>query len=317
MRGVTATVVVPSYQRPVALRRCLEAVAAQLRAPDQVVVALHEDDAASRALVEEFRDRLPVEWATASDRRAVSIMDAGARRATGEIVAFTDDDAEPRPEWLGSLLERYAADDIGGVGGRDLMRDGGSPVEGSAEVVGAVQWFGRVIHNHHLGTGEAREVDVLKGVNMSLRRDLWRFDPLLRGRGMQLHWELELCLRARRDGWRLLYDPRIVVDHNRAPRVDEDPRSELTASSVTDWAHNELYAVLKWSPWWRRAAALAYGFLVGNRNGPGPLLIPERIARERDVRGVLRRARAGGRGRLLALRTLRAGRRSPAPLPRR
>ena len=310
MRGVTTTVVVPSYQRPGALRRCLEALAAQVHAPDQVVVALQEDDAASRTVVEELSGQLPVEWATTPDRRAVSIMDAGARRASGEIVAFTDDDAEPRPEWLGSLLDRYTSDDIGGVGGRDLMRDSGSLVEGTAEVVGVVQWFGRVIHNHHLGAGEAREVDVLKGVNMSLRRELWRFDPLLRGKGMQLHWELELCLRARREGWRLLYDPRIVVDHHRAPRVDEDPRSELTSSSVADWVHNELYAVLKWSPWWRRAASLVYAFLVGNRNAPGPLLIPERLARERGVVGVFRRAGAGARGRLLALRTWRAARRS-------
>jgi GT2 family glycosyltransferase len=311
MRGVSVTVVVPSYGRPSALRRCLESLTAQTRPPDQVVVALQEDDAASLAVVDELRARLPAEAAATGDRRAVAIMEAGAARATGEIVAFTDDDAAPRPDWLAALLDRYSSGDIGGVGGRDLIHEPGW-AEADADVVGVVQWFGRVIHDHHRGTGPVRDVDVLKGVNMSMRRELWRFEHRLRGPGMQLHWELDLCLRARSEGWRLRYDPAIVVDHHRAPRVDEDPRSELTSASVTDWVHNELYAVLRWSTRRRRVAAVVYAFAVGNRNAPGPLLIPERLARERDLREVLRRARAGARGRLLALRTLRDARRRSA-----
>jgi hypothetical protein len=106
-----------------------------------------------------------------------------------------------------------------------------------------------------------------------------------------------------------VYDPGIVVDHYPASRVQEDPREELTSASVTDWVHNQLYAILKWSPWWRRAAAIAYGFLVGQRNAPGLMLIPERVAGERDLQEVLRRARAGMRGRVLALRSARAYRR--------
>ena len=313
MRGVSVTVVVPSYRRPSALRRCLEALAAQTHPPDQVVVALQEDDAASAAVVAELRGRLPLVTATTADRRAVAIMAAGVEPATGEIVAFTDDDAAPRPGWLAALLELYTSADVGGVGGRDLVHEPGAAPEPPARVVGVVQWFGRVIHNHHRGTGPVRDVDVLKGVNMSMRRELWRFEERLRGRGMQLHWELDLCLRARREGWRLRYDPAIVVDHHRAPRVDEDPRSELTSTSVTDWVHNELYAVVRWSPWWRRVVAVAYAFAVGNRNAPGPLLLPERIARESDVGEVLRRARAGARGRVLALRTVRDARRAQAP----
>jgi hypothetical protein len=45
-----------------------------------------------------------------------------------------------------------------------------------------------LIGNHHLGVGEPREVDVLKGVNMSYRRtaiaDI-HFDERMRGTGAQ------------------------------------------------------------------------------------------------------------------------------------
>jgi GT2 family glycosyltransferase len=267
-------------------------------------VALHEDDAASVAIVEQLGERLPVEWVGVPDRRVVPIMQAGVRSATGDVVAMTDDDAAPHPDWVARLLEHYASAEVGGVGGRDVMREAGRLYEGGrSDRVGIVQWFGRVIGQHHAGTGPPRDVDVLKGVNMSLRRELWRLDGSLRGKGMQLHWELELCLHARHDGWRLVYDPQILVDHDRAPRVEEDPRLELTSDSVADWTHNELYAVIRWSPMWRRAAALAYAFLVGQRYAPGPLLVPERLARERSLRAVLRRAAAAMRGRALAVRS--------------
>jgi hypothetical protein len=247
---------------------------------------------------------------TFSDRRETNVRETSVRAATGDVVATTDDDGEPRPDWLAAVLSRYSHDDVGGVGGRDLMRDDGAVVGGTARRVGVLQPFGRVIGNHHIGTGPARDVDVLKGVNMSMRRELWRFDRSLRGEGTQPHWELDLCLRARREGWRLIYDPGIVVDHHRAPRVGEEARSALTTRSLIDWVHNELYAVLKWAPARRRAVAIAYALLVGQRNTPGPLLIPERLVRERDVGEVLRRSRAGARARLLALRNARAYRRA-------
>lgn len=305
---MTVTVVVPSYRRPDALRACLAALAAQSRAPDQVVVALHEDDAESREVVDGCQGRPPVEWVACHDRRMVPMMKAGVARATGDIVAFTDDDARPRREWLAGLLAPYTDPAVGGVGGRDVIRDPAMPGAPSPRV-GVVQWFGRPIYNHHVGTGEAREVDVLKGVNMSLRRHLWRFGEALRGEGDQVHWELDVCLRARSEGWRLIYDPGIVVDHDVAPRVDGEARASRQPGAVTDAAHNELYAILSWSRPVRRAVALAYALLVGYRNSPGPLLIPERLIRERDPAGVARRVRAAARGRLLAIRSLRARRR--------
>jgi cellulose synthase/poly-beta-1,6-N-acetylglucosamine synthase-like glycosyltransferase len=98
-------------------------------------------------------------------------MNAGLDAACGDIIAFTDDDAAPHTDWLERIEAHFLSDtNIGGVGGRDWVYHGTQLEEGEREVVGQVQWFGRVIGEHHLGVGEAREVDVLKGVNMSFRR---------------------------------------------------------------------------------------------------------------------------------------------------
>jgi cellulose synthase/poly-beta-1,6-N-acetylglucosamine synthase-like glycosyltransferase len=302
----SVSVLVPSFRRPDFLVRCLTALVAQERSPDQVIVVAHTDDEETSRAAERFASSLPLELMTVPDRRIVPMMRAGVAAATCDVVAATDDDAEPRPDWLARLLRGYAAD-VGGVGGRDLID---ADTAGETAKVGVVRWFGRRIGNHHRGTGPARDVDVLKGVNMSMRRELWRLDPDLRGAGTQEHWELDVCLRARSEGWRLVYDPAILVEHRRAPRVDEDARDELRAAALTDAVHNELLAILRWSPAPRRLTAAVYAFLVGHRRAPGALVLIERLVRERHRVAAIRRAAAGARGRALAVRSWRARRRA-------
>ena len=93
-------------------------------------------------------------------------MTAGLAYADADFVALTDDDAEPVEDWLERIAVVFEEqDDVAGVGGRD------DQVGTIAEQldVGRVQWFGRVIGNHHLGAGPPRDVDVLKGVCCAFR----------------------------------------------------------------------------------------------------------------------------------------------------
>src|SRR5215470_5500899 len=51
----------------------------------------------------------------------------GLAEARGEIVAFLDDDAAPRPGWLRALISPYAAGEVAGTGGRIALRFTGPP----------------------------------------------------------------------------------------------------------------------------------------------------------------------------------------------
>jgi glycosyltransferase involved in cell wall biosynthesis len=296
----TVTVLVPSYFRPEPLRRCLESLVAQSQAADQVVVLLNRADEGSLRIAEEFRRRLPLDVVRVDERRQTSVMAAGVAQARGSVVASIDDDARARPDWLARLLPHYADERVGGVGGRDARRDA-RPIAGTT--VGRITWLGRHLGNQHLGSGRAREVQVLRGANFSLRRELWRLDHGLRGVGQQVHWELDLCLRAIADGWRIVYDPACVVDHDLAPRVAENQRDELRPDAIRDQTHNELYALLKWSGWGRRVGSAAYGFAVGSRLAPGVVASLEQLARGSNRWEILARASAAARGRRLALRS--------------
>jgi glycosyltransferase involved in cell wall biosynthesis len=314
------SVLVPSFRRPEALQRCLAALAAQSRAPDEVVVGVRRGDVATAAVVAAAcAAGWPVRAATTAAPGVVAAMQAALDVATGDVIALTDDDSRPRAGWTEGLLACLAAaPDIGGAGGRDWQ-----PFErGDAQRVGVVQWFGRVIGNHHLGAGAARSVDVLKGVNCAYRAPLLRavgFDTRLRGAGAQQHWELGVCLPLRRAGWRLMYDPMIAVDHDVAPRHDADllHRGIFAEAPLVDAVHNETVALTEGRGGVARTAFVLWAFLVGTGEAPGAAQLV-RLLLQGDALAV-RRWRATLAGRIAGLATARQTPRTlviPHPGPR-
>lgn len=148
-----------------------------------------------------------------------------------------------------------------------------------AQVVGQVTWYGRICGGHHAGVGRARDADVLKGVNMSLRRELWRLDSPLRGEGVQIHMEVGVCLQARRDGWRLIYDPEAQVDHYPAARFFDDDRDHPTQRARANVEWNHAYVMARYLVSWQVPFAALYMLLVGTRSAPGLVTWAERCAR--------------------------------------
>ena len=243
------SVVVPTYQRPADLVRCLTALKAQILPVDELWVIVRDTDRQTWQFLETFdRGTLPLHTATVTASGVIAAMNIGLESVTGDIVAFTDDDAAPHPDWLERIETYYLADkQVGGVGGRDWVYHGTKLEDGSQPVVGKLQWFGRLIGNHHIGIGTGREVDVLKGVNMSFRREAianLRFDQRMRGSGAQVHFEVVFSLTLRQQGWKLIYDPQIAVDHFPAQRFDDDQRNSFNAQASINAVHNETLALL-------------------------------------------------------------------------
>lgn len=260
----TVAVVVPTYRRAALLERCLDGLASQRRPPEEIVVVRRrEDDETARVLA----TRPEVRAAVVTEPGTVAAMVAGVRATTAHVVAFTDDDAVPREDWLELLLAHFADSSVGGVGGRDVVDGNGVPAE-PARRVGEITAVGKLVGNHHVGAGAVREVEVLKGVNMAFRREALALPAGLRGDQTQPHFEVAASLWAVEAGWRLLYDPSIVVDHGRGPRFDAHDRDRPAASATRDTAYNLVASLLAARPQlaWRRSL---YGLLVGDRTIPG------------------------------------------------
>ncbi len=269
------TAIVPTYRRPKDLERCLEALKKQTRPVDELLVIVRDTDAETWAFLQQFNPEfLPLRTATVSEPGAIAAMNLGLDTASGDIISFTDDDAAPHTDWLERIERHFCSDEsIGGLGGRDWVYFGTELFKAEPqEVVGKVQWFGRVIGNHHLGIGKAREVDVLKGVNMSFRRAAItnrHFDPRMRGTSAQIHFEIEFCLSLKKAGWKLIYDPMVAVDHYRGQRFDEDQRDKFSELATANIIHNKTLALLEHLSPAQRLIFLVWAVLVGMRTEPG------------------------------------------------
>ena len=299
----TITVVVPTYRRPAQLRACLEGLAGQEVAPLQVVVARRPDDEASGQVLATAPLELTV--VDAPPGGVLAAMGAGLAASQGAVIAFCDDDAVPRPEWIARLGSAFGADVVG-VGGRDVLHepDGSLRPTSLTEDVGRIGTFGRLTGNHHRGRGPARDVEVLKGVNCAYRRAALALPTGLRGEGAQVHFEVAIGLRLQRFG-RLRYDPSIVVDHQPAPRFDHDARDAASAAAVFDSAFNLTLALSARSSGlvWRH---VLYATVLGDRAQPGVLRAAAALFDPRDhttagrllpaLRGAWAGARAAHRG---------------------
>ncbi|MFH7030258.1 MAG: glycosyltransferase family 2 protein [Heteroscytonema crispum UTEX LB 1556] len=268
------TVLIPTYRRPQDLVRCLKALQVQTKPVSQVIVVIRDTDAETWQFIEEFKSHnLPLHAVKVTVPGVVAALNAGLEAVEGDIVSITDDDAAPHPDWIERITAHFMSDShIGGVGGRDWVYQGDKLLDGARQVVGRLQWFGRVIGNHHLGVGEAREVDVLKGVNMSFRSCAiagWRFDREMRGTGAQVHFELAFCLALKRSGWKLIYDPAVAVNHYPAQRFDEDQRNRFNQIAFVNAVHNETLALLKHLPPAQRMVFFVWAILVGTREALG------------------------------------------------
>jgi cellulose synthase/poly-beta-1,6-N-acetylglucosamine synthase-like glycosyltransferase len=307
----TISVIVPTYRRPVDLRRCLEAVRSQTVAPDEVLVIVREGDGESEEMVRAMSPSITALRRVSVPRPGqVAALNAGLEAAICDIVAITDDDGAPRPDWLARIREHFHRDPrIGGVGGRDWVHHANRLEEGSQLTVGRLQWFGRVIGNHHLGVGVSRPVDVLKGANMSYRRKAigaLRFEERLLGTGAQVHNDLDFSLSMRRAGWTLIYDPAVAVDHYPAQRFDDDQREEFDPGAQQNAAHNEMFALMRHLSWPQKVAFLAYAIVVGTWAAPGLLQWPRLVMR--GDRNAVRRIATTLTGRLAGIRTYRSTR---------
>jgi glycosyltransferase involved in cell wall biosynthesis len=285
MRGLTCTVVIASVGRPDDLRGALSVV------PDEIVVVAQHCDNVTQQVARDSGARVVV-----VEKPGLALaIETGISHAKSDVVAFLDDDARARSDWLEQISFAFGADSsLGLLGGRDNV-DGDDVSVQVREPVGALV-RGKLLGNHHLGYGLRRTVLHVKGANMSVRRAAGLQVPLAAlvvGSGAQVRNELILSLAIRRLGYTVAYDPRIQVDHFPAKRLDGDERMRLDPSKVFVRRSNEAAAVmysgdrlLAW-PFFMRA------IFIGERTAPGLVILSLGLKQRRRALRLFRSAVSG------------------------
>jgi glycosyltransferase involved in cell wall biosynthesis len=269
---MNVSVVIPSYKRAEHLLRCIKALFNQKVPPYEIIVVLREDDTQSIRACEGIEG---IKVFKVSEPGVLIAMNKGLDVAEGDIIAFTDDDAEPFPDWIEKIIKNFQEDErVGGVGGRDIIIVDGKEIKGRVKRIGKIQWFGRAIDHHHLELegGRKIEVDVLKGVNMAFRRDFiknYRFD-LNMNNISSVSFEFDICFYIKKKGGKIVYDPELKVKHYPAPRKSGSQREDEI--NMYEYSRNYTYVMSKHLPFLKKSIFLLYFFLIGQRASYGPIL---------------------------------------------
>src|SRR5207253_3297739 len=137
--------------------------------------------------------RFDVRLIRTENRGLSSARNTGLHAATGEIVAYTDDDAYPDPDWLMRLAVAFQNSDYAGIGGPNIP-----PADDSEFASCVAHAPGGPIHVLLSDT----EAEHLPGCNIAFRREqllaIGGFDAQFRvaGDDVGVGW------RIREHGWR-------------------------------------------------------------------------------------------------------------------
>lgn len=102
---VKFSIVIPSYNRPARLEKCLTSIS-NLSYPKnlfEVIVVDDGSDVPIDSVAEQFKYSVDLSLLRQSNAGPASARNTGAKAAKGHYLVFTDDDCEPEPSWLGEI----------------------------------------------------------------------------------------------------------------------------------------------------------------------------------------------------------------------
>jgi GT2 family glycosyltransferase len=289
MDAPSLSIVIPTHDTRELTLRCLDALYA---APPPGLEVILVDDASRDGTAEAVRDRHPQVDVLRHETpaRFTGAANAGLARARGEILLLLNSDTEIEPEGLARLAGIFAGEPWLGIAGALLHYPDGSPqwsggreptlawffalASGLPALLSRLPFYRRVYRRGRpLDPERPAAVDWVTGAAMAIRRQVWEAaGPLDEGFRFYAQ-DLDLCLRARRAGWRVEVRPDFRVLHHHGATIGRDPgarkrqQPELLWSDLLRWARKH-----RGKAWGARAAAAL-------RTGAGLRLAIHRLAR--------------------------------------
>lgn len=180
---------------------------AELDYPEYEVL-IFPDKASEETFTDEFVKIIPSGKIGPAEKR-----DLALQYATGEIFAFTDDDAWPRKDWLKNAMVELRRDEVGAVGGPAVTAPNDSLMQqASGKVYESFLCSGGYTYRYL--PGKKKEDDDIPSVNLIVKREVFE---AVKGFDSTFYpgEDTKLCMDIVNLGKKIIYDPEVLVYHHR------------------------------------------------------------------------------------------------------
>jgi cellulose synthase/poly-beta-1,6-N-acetylglucosamine synthase-like glycosyltransferase len=196
------TVIIPVLNAQSTIGKCIKALMGQ-DYPGELLEIIAVDNGSmdqTRKVIKTFPVNLFVEPKAGS----YNARNLALSHATGEIIAFSDSDCIPAPDWLSQLVQGFSSSKIAGCGGKieDFVGTG---------------WVQKYSNQHVLRqesalSAETRPHPYIIGANMAYRREIFEKLGPFDGRFIS-GGDTDMSWRVQQAGYQLAYVPGAVVHH--------------------------------------------------------------------------------------------------------
>jgi cellulose synthase/poly-beta-1,6-N-acetylglucosamine synthase-like glycosyltransferase len=204
----SVSIIIPVYNCEDTVGKCLESLI-QLEGNDYEIIMMN-DGSTDRTCG--ICDSFPgVQVVTLDNGGPSRARNKGVELARGEFVVFTDGDCIVERDWLGELRKGFDAPDVAGVGGDQISPDDETPtgrqVQDFLKLIG---FAGDYVKNCAVATETDHNPTCNVMYRKSVLKEVGGFDEAI--------WpgeDVELDLKIKRAGYRLIFNPEAVVRHYR------------------------------------------------------------------------------------------------------
>lgn len=211
------SIVINTYNRATLLEDALLGLTELDHDNFEVIVVNGPSTDGTERILERWKDRIKL--GTCAEPNLSMSRNKGIELASGDIVAFIDDDAVPHPKWLKRLEVHYSNPDVGGVGGFTIDNTGviHQVRKTICDRFGNAHSVSDFFDERPLSFPGTPLFPSLLGTNSSFRlkalKEIAGFDHTF----AYLLDETDVCLRLIDSGYKIIYEPEALVYHQFAP----------------------------------------------------------------------------------------------------
>jgi len=218
------SIVIPTYNGVEYLRRCIHALREHTKATYRLYIA---DDCSPSTELRKYLSELKRSGQAVILRSKVrrnfpDIINWAVKQVPGDI-CLLDADTEPMQQWLTHMQQELQADPRIGLVGALLVypETKGKPLGGTIQHAGVARTSQK--HPYHPFRGKSlsceeanvrRELNAVTGACILIRRKVWEdlkgFDEGFEGGQFE---DTDFCWRARKAGWKVVYQPKAILCH--------------------------------------------------------------------------------------------------------